>query len=382
MKQAIDKSLVTWRIVDEALYIGENSPYGARLHKDGNYVPDDLYIDACSEVGTPKRKINKFNFRKILNEGGSIIFNRMESVSWPIREINTAISSYVGEDTCSNGYISFGGGDALSNHWDTHDVFATQLIGKKLWRIYGVTQNLPLANHKSTNHKQECPTSPMMELVLEAGDVLYLPRGWWHSAHPLPNVETFHLAVGVHPTMPEHYLGWLMNRVLQDELSYRQSIRLNEGKPNLEDLASAISNAVLCEENFDTFIQRKRIAERVFSNFNIANLVRENSGLSPLASRYSLNSKLLPEHHIQSEIINGVHLPRENSVGWTLLNLLASSQTALSILDIGERLPHLQQETIMTTLTELMNLDIITIRANHILKTQEVISQLPSVLDI
>lgn len=50
MKKAIGTGLVSWQNIDEALYIGENSSYGARLHKRGVYVPEEQYIEACSEV--------------------------------------------------------------------------------------------------------------------------------------------------------------------------------------------------------------------------------------------------------------------------------------------------------------------------------------------
>ena len=34
------------------------------------------------------------------------------------------------------------------------------------------------------------PTTVDMEVILEAGDILYMPRGWWHNPMPM-NCETF-----------------------------------------------------------------------------------------------------------------------------------------------------------------------------------------------
>jgi ribosomal protein L16 Arg81 hydroxylase len=67
----------------------------------------------------------------LLAAGASIIFNWMESFSYPIRALSQELARYVGHDTAANGYISIGGDQAFGNHWDTHDVFAVQLIGQK-----------------------------------------------------------------------------------------------------------------------------------------------------------------------------------------------------------------------------------------------------------
>ena len=40
------------------------------------------------------------------------------------------------------------------------------------------------------------PDAPLWEGMLEDGDLLYIPRGWWHVATPLDE-PTLHLTVGV-----------------------------------------------------------------------------------------------------------------------------------------------------------------------------------------
>ncbi|HFX6253253.1 TPA: cupin domain-containing protein, partial [Acinetobacter baumannii] len=54
------------------------------------------------------------------------------------------------------------------------------------------------------------PEEIYMDVILEAGDILYIPRGWWHDPLPL-NEETFHLAVATFAPTGFEYMRWLQN---------------------------------------------------------------------------------------------------------------------------------------------------------------------------
>ena len=51
-----------------------------------------------------------------------------------------------------------------------------------------------------------------MDVILEAGDILYIPRGWWHDPLPLDE-ETFHLAVATFAPTGFEYMQWLQNAI-------------------------------------------------------------------------------------------------------------------------------------------------------------------------
>lgn len=159
---------VTWADVDNALYVGEQGTSGILIHKGGSFVPENEYSEVCIDIERRRRAIKKDKFTELVSSGASIIFNRMESVSPPIRSICQQLARVVKADTCANGYISFGGEQAFGNHWDTHDVFAVQLQGRKRWTLYEPTFDLPLKEQRSGAYKEQCPTRPVMEVVLEA----------------------------------------------------------------------------------------------------------------------------------------------------------------------------------------------------------------------
>ena len=57
---------------------------------------------------------------------------------------------------------------------------------------------------------------------LNDGDVLYIPRGWWHEAFPLGE-PSLHLTVSLTPPTAMDYLGWVMAR-LRNHAELRASL--------------------------------------------------------------------------------------------------------------------------------------------------------------
>ena len=77
-----------------------------------------------------------------------------------------------------------------------------------------MTRPFPLARDVETARKPE--GVPLWEGTLEDGDLLYIPRGWWHVALPL-NEPTLHLTVGIHNRTGLDLLGWLKERLRERE---------------------------------------------------------------------------------------------------------------------------------------------------------------------
>jgi len=98
-----------------------------------------------------------------------------------------------------NAYLSPASARGLDVHFDYHDVFVVQLDGAKRWRVWAPTDRTrdPIGGR----HAIPRPTldevgEPVLDLVLEPGDVLYLPRGHPHVAETTDR-ESAHLTVGV-----------------------------------------------------------------------------------------------------------------------------------------------------------------------------------------
>jgi ribosomal protein L16 Arg81 hydroxylase len=293
-KSALNNSTISWDDVNHAIYVGESASIaaaGIRLHKGDGFIPEDKYIVKCGDLGMPKRKIIKSALHQHLDSGGTLIFNRMEAVSKPVRDICNQVARFVGEDSAANGYIAFGEKESFGKHWDTHDVFAVQLIGRKRWKIFEPTFDLPMSIHASKEYKHECPTEPVFDEILEAGDVLYIPRGWWHTAVPM-NEETFHVAVGIHPLNVVDYVKWTAETKLPQIKECRHSLRFTTSDfQKIKEASSQILQALLDETNYAQFKNVRSTNERAASGFRLDRFFSDDRGRPLNGAKITFNSK-------------------------------------------------------------------------------------------
>lgn len=139
--------------------------------------------------------------------------------------------------------IYFGGPNSVGFplHVDHHDVLVLQVLGSKRWTVYPPTLPDPIA---LPEHLTQPPQgAPAWEGQLEAGDVLYLPRGYWHCAHGSPELGTLHLACGIQPLTGLHFLTWLRQE-LMDEAIFRKNVPLYAAGHTEKQYISQLKNAL------------------------------------------------------------------------------------------------------------------------------------------
>ena len=100
---------------------------------------------------------------------------------------------------CSTGcnvYLTPPDSQGFSPHFDDIDAFVLQLEGKKLWKVYPPrSEREMLPRYSSPNFQQGEIGEPVLEAVLEPGDLLYMPRGTVHQASCVPGAHSLHVTV-------------------------------------------------------------------------------------------------------------------------------------------------------------------------------------------
>ena len=226
---------VSWSDLDALLeQIEPAEPY-FRLYRNGP-VASDAYSEEIVDLGLRRRRLNKERFATVMRGGATLVLNRMELFCAAARPLCAAVAQFTNQPTTGNGYISFGGTGTFGQHWDVHDVFVLQLLGRKRWRVFAPTFPLPLSAQTSDRSQQRCPAIAALDHVLESGDLLYIPRGWWHQVTPL-DVPSCHLSVGSFAPSLLDYVMWVCSRCLPLEQPVRKS--LVAGAQGLQDLAAA-----------------------------------------------------------------------------------------------------------------------------------------------
>lgn len=155
----------------------------------------------------------------LMTMGASVVANSVETLSPELaalrRTLSEAFSAHVG----ANVYCSFKGVQAFNTHYDLHDVFAVQTEGEKVWRLYTSRAENPVSFEEDLEAAEARIMATrgqvMTEVVMRPGDVLYLPRGWYHDALARDG-ESLHVTWSITPLYGKILFGLLESAALQD----------------------------------------------------------------------------------------------------------------------------------------------------------------------
>ncbi|MCA1618091.1 MAG: cupin domain-containing protein [Acidobacteria bacterium] len=224
-----------------------------RLVRDGKPVPVSSYLrhttGARQKTTVPRLKASELS--RQLREGATLVLDAVDELSEPIEVLARDLELFFRERVQVNLYAGWQTSRGFDLHWDDHDVFILQVAGRKRWSVYGQTRPHPLVNDIE---KAEKPGhGPLWEGTLEDGDLLYIPRGWWHVAEPLAE-PTLHLTVGVHNRTGLDLLRWLSERMRASE-TFRRDL------PRFAPAAARAAHAARLREELltawdDTLVER------------------------------------------------------------------------------------------------------------------------------
>ncbi len=148
------------------------------------------------------------------------------------RELERALGHGVG----ANAYFTPRHSQGFSVHHDTHDVLILQLAGSKRWLVYPPVLQLPVQG-QDYSEELGAPGEPAADLVLNAGDTLYLPRGWLHQA-TTSDVDSLHLTLGIQVYTWLDALRAAVNSLV-DDIDLRRAVR--RGAPVAGGLLSRLA---------------------------------------------------------------------------------------------------------------------------------------------
>ncbi|MBE1577802.1 cupin domain-containing protein [Amycolatopsis roodepoortensis] len=188
--------------VDEMLSRrGLRTPF-LRLARDGAVVDSRSFTGGAGVGAEIGDQVRDDQVAALFAEGSTIVLQGLHRI-WPaIIGFTTRLTGELGHPAQVNAYITPPSSQGFSAHYDVHDVFVLQLAGRKRWKVHAPVHPAPLRDQPWGEHagavaRRARDDAPVIDEVLEPGDVLYLPRGWLHSATALGDVSA-HLTVGVH----------------------------------------------------------------------------------------------------------------------------------------------------------------------------------------
>ena len=109
-------------------------------------------------------------------EGYTIVLNEVERFWQPIKILCQNLEGTFSHKTVANLYLTPKNQKALMPHYDTHDVYVIQIQGKKNWKLYDANYRTPILNSFQPIFQRE-QLKGVKEFTVNAGDMLYIPRG-------------------------------------------------------------------------------------------------------------------------------------------------------------------------------------------------------------
>jgi hypothetical protein len=193
-----------------------------RLVEEGKTLPPSscLRYVAGRRGKPPVPRLMPVELARHLRRGATLVLDAVDELDAPLEELAVMLELFFRERVQINAYAGWQTSRGFDLHWDDHDVFILQVLGRKRWSIYGETRPHPVSGDGALCETPDHP--PLWEETLEDGDLLYIPRGFWHVAAPLAE-PTLHLTVGIHNRTGLDLLNWV-NEKMRAREAFRKDL--------------------------------------------------------------------------------------------------------------------------------------------------------------
>ena len=236
--------LLSWPELNEMVATRWSDTDTLRLASKNRRVDRSEYVTG----GDGDDRLDVAAFADLIRTGASLVLEDIASFHAPISRHVLRLEDDLHERLGTQLFVSGRSTSGFGVHWDPYDVFALQIRGERTWQIYRPTRPFPLLVDK------EAPRSDGLvragEVVLTEGDVLYLPRGWWHDVLP-GDRASMHLTVAVAKRTGVDYLAWLGADLRGHELLRRDVPRFGTAE-ELHEYVSRVRDVLAAEVGVDS----------------------------------------------------------------------------------------------------------------------------------
>jgi hypothetical protein len=240
----------------ERLVCGTAIRYPAfRLVREGSQIPVGAYT---SEISWRPPFTGTADVPRVVAEweaGATIVLQALH-VNWhPLAVFCRLLEDALGRGVQANSYSTPSGSQGFGVHHDTHAVLVLQVAGEKRWRLYDPLLELPLKHQRYSSALGDSGP-PTDDLVLRAGDTLYLPRGWLHEAET-SQTDSLHLTIGIAAhTWLDGARGALA--ALEDEPGFRHDVARGEADGLEAALAEQLDPETVERRRRRRFLETRR----------------------------------------------------------------------------------------------------------------------------
>ncbi|MBU7600247.1 cupin domain-containing protein [Streptomyces sp. P38-E01] len=292
---------------------GLRTPF-LRVAKNGSTLPESSFTSPAGVGATVSDQLDDTALWRAFADGATLVLQALHRTWAPVADLVTALGSELGHPVQANAYVTPPQNRGFDAHYDVHDVFVLQIEGTKRWIVHEPVLSQPLRDQPWTDHRAAVAEAarrnePELDAELRPGDVLYLPRGWLHSAQAQGEVS-IHLTLGIHAwtryALAEQLTGAAL-AVLRDDPAARGTLPLgaDDLDAEIEVIRTRLLAAVADAEPEPLFQRARRAQARPAPLGPLAQLaaLRELGPATPVRLRQAVQARL-----------SGVRL--SSRVGW------------------------------------------------------------------
>jgi hypothetical protein len=152
-----------------------------RVFQNGEELHPDRYLgNTVTRRGQSLSMARMDRLGQLIAAGCTIVLDSLDSFDPTLEIACQAMQWWSRELVQVNTYLTTADAAGFDLHWDDHDVVVVQLGGEKSWEVRGPSRVAPM--YRDAETAGEPPEMVLWRGTMRAGDVMHIPRGYWHQA--------------------------------------------------------------------------------------------------------------------------------------------------------------------------------------------------------
>lgn len=243
----VERLMTPYRLLDVVRTRHLSNPQ-LRCYAEGRELLLSAYLsDVVSRRKQAARRADMAAVGSILNGGGTLVLDTVDAFDPTLEVACRALGWWSGELVGVNAYLAAGETEGFRMHWDDHDVICVQLAGEKSWEVRGASRPAPM--YRDAEQNLEPSEEILWRGTMHAGDVMHIPRGYWHTATRIGSGDGFslHVTFGFTKRTGITWIQRLADYARASELFRNDLEGLSSTQDQREQLVTAL--AVLAREH-------------------------------------------------------------------------------------------------------------------------------------
>jgi len=206
------------RLLDTVMRRSLAPPQFRCFHGGEELHPDAYLTQVTTRRGQTLPAANMDRLGQYLRAGCTVVLDALDDFDASFEVACRALQWWSHELVQVNTYLTTSDAEGFSLHWDDHDVVIVQIAGEKTWEVRGLSRSAPMYIDAARN--QTPPEEIVWSGTMRTGDVMHIPRGYWHQATRSDRGDGYslHVTFGFQKRTGVDWLSWVADHSREKEL--------------------------------------------------------------------------------------------------------------------------------------------------------------------